>query len=64
MGVPSGPRCVSPSGSSPGGRSGDVLANAAKPMCGGDNVVISTVSVVLREAEGAEAMHMWVHEKP
>ena len=54
----------SPSDSSPGGGSSDVLANAAKPMCAGDNVVFSTVSVVLREAEGAEAMPMWVHEKP
>ena len=54
----------SPCDYSTGGRSGDVLANAAKPMCIGNNVVFSTFSVVLREVEGAEAMPLWVHEKP
>lgn len=53
-----------PSDPTPRGRSRDMLAYATKSMCSGDNVVFSTISVVLCKAEGAEAMPMWLHEKP
>lgn len=51
-------------GQNPGGRRGDVLTDRAISMCGSDDVIFAAFTDVLRKAERAEAMLLWVHEEP
>lgn len=51
-------------GKTSGGRRSDLLGDGTVSMFGGVYVIFVTVGVVLRQAERAEAMPLWVHEEP
>lgn len=51
-------------GSDEGSGSGDLQPAGAEPVHSGDHVILASVASVLQQAEGAEALSLWLPQEP